>query len=295
MDYTACALCKRGCKVDRTRGERGFCGMGDSPVVARAALHYWEEPPISGDRGSGTVFFSGCSLGCIYCQNREISHGDGIEITEARLADIMLELEGGGAHNVNLVTPTHFVPSVIRAVKDARSRGLSVPVVYNTGSYDTVETIRALSETVDIFLPDFKYFREDSALRYSSATGYKENALEIIREMYRIVGRARFDENGIMTRGIIARILLLPGHTAEAKLALGALYREFGDEIYISLMGQYTPMPGMPAPLDRRVSHEEYRELLAYAERIGLKNGFTQELAAASESFIPPFDYTGVL
>ena len=267
--------------------------MGASAVIARAALHRWEEPPISAFRGSGTIFFSGCSLGCIYCQNREISRGDGEEITEKRLADIMLELQAQGAHNINLVTPTHFAPSIVCSVADARSRGLALPIVYNTGSYDTVETVKALRGTVDIFLPDFKYIREETAVKYSDAVGYPEAALAAIREMYRVAGEPRF-AGEVMTGGVIARILLLPGHVAEAKLALSALYRELGNGIYISLMSQYTPMPNMPPPLNRRASREEYRELVRYAEKIGVVNGFVQEWESASESFIPPFDRTGV-
>ena len=184
MQYENCSLCMRQCGVDRTRGERGFCRMGASPVIARAALHFWEEPPISATRGSGAIFFSGCSLGCIYCQNREISRGDGEEITEKRLADIMLELQAQGAHNINLVTPTHFAPSIVTSVKGARSRGLSIPIIYNTGSYDAVDTVRALRGTVDIFVPDFKYIREQTAIKYSSAVGYPEAALTAIREGY---------------------------------------------------------------------------------------------------------------
>ena len=269
--------------------------MGASPVIARAALHLWEEPPISGSRGSGAIFFSGCSLGCIYCQNREISRGRGVEVSVERLSEIMLELAAAGAHNINLVTPTHFAPSAACAVKTARARGLSIPIVYNTGSYDSVDTVKALRDTVDIFLPDFKYVREESAERYSAAPGYKEIALSAIREMRKIAGEPVFDSDGIMKRGVIVRILLLPGHVAEAKLALREIYREFSDGVYISLMNQYTPMPGMPPPLNRRVTREEYRDLVGYAEKIGVKNAFIQEFGTAEESYIPKFDNTGVL
>ena len=294
--YTSCKLCARECAVNREAGERGYCKMGAKPVIARAALHHWEEPPISGTRGSGAIFFSGCSLGCVYCQNREISGGAvGAEVSDERLAEIMLELEKKGAHNINFVTPTHFVPSLISAVREARERSLKIPIVYNTGSYDSLAAVEALRGTVDIFLPDLKYMRERSALEYSCAKGYTDNALRVIRAMREIAGEPVFDDDGIMLRGVIVRVLLLPGHVAEAKLAVGALYREFSDSVYISIMNQYTPMPGMKAPLDRRVTRSEYRELVGYAEKIGVRCAFVQELGAADESYIPEFDNTGVL
>lgn len=294
--YTSCKLCVRECAVNRVAGERGYCKMGASPVIARAALHHWEEPPISGTRGSGAIFFSGCSLGCVYCQNREISRGDvGAQVSEGRLAEIMLELEAAGAHNINLVTPTHFAPSIISSVREARERSLKIPIIYNTGSYDSLDTVRALRGTVDIFLPDLKYMREKSAVEYSFAKGYTDNALRAIRAMREIAGEPVFDDDGIMLRGVIVRVLLLPGHVAEAKLAVGALYREFSDGVYISIMNQYTPMPGMKPPLDRRVTRSEYRELVGYAEKIGVKNAFIQDFGTADKSYIPEFDNTGVL
>ena len=254
----------------------------------------WEEPIISGTKGSGTVFFSGCSLGCVYCQNREISRGaGGVTITTDRLSDIFLELAEAGAHNINLVTPTHYAPDVIRATAAARAKGLDVPIVYNTSSYDTKDTVRALSGTVDIFLPDYKYYRSETAKKLSYAEDYPDAALEAIREMVGVQPEPVI-ENGLMRKGVIVRILLLPGHVAEAKLALKRIYTEFGDRIYISLMSQYTPMPGMEAPLDRRVTRAEYSELVDYAIRLGVKNAFIQEGESASESFIPPFDRTGV-
>jgi putative pyruvate formate lyase activating enzyme len=264
--------------------------------VARAALHKWEEPPISGDVGSGTIFFSGCSLGCIFCQNREISRGpEGKKITEAELSKIMLNLQSDGAHNINFVTPTHYSPSIISATKMAREQGLIIPIVYNTGTYDTVESIKSLEGTVNIYLPDLKYYKPDTASKYSSAKDYFSVAKAAIAEMYRQVGSARFDEGGMMISGVIVRILLLPGHLAEAKLSLKYLLDTYGDGIYISLMNQYTPMPDMPSPLNRKVTHAEYDELLFYAEKLGLKNGFFQDFGTAEESFIPPFDCTGVV
>ena len=295
QSYKNCTLCARNCHADRSVGV-GYCRMSDRPTVARAALHMWEEPPISGTRGSGTVFFSGCSLSCIYCQNREISRGmSGVEITDERLAEIMLELEESGAHNINFVTPTHFIPNVREAILTARRLGLRIPIVYNTGSYENPSALRMLDGLIDVYLPDLKYFRSETAERLSSAPDYPAVARAAIAEMFRQSGRAEINEEGIMTRGTVVRILLLPGHVAEAKLSLKYLLDTYGDGIYISLMNQYTPMPNMPAPLDRKVTRDEYRQLTDYAVRLGLKNGFVQEWGTASESFIPPFDNTGVV
>lgn len=293
-EYERCTLCHRACGVNRYE-KLGFCKTGADVKLARAALHMWEEPPISGTRGSGTIFFSGCSMSCIYCQNREISRGDvGATVSTERLSGIMLELEDQGAHNINLVTPTHFTPTVIDAVALSRSMGLSIPIVYNTGNYDTKETLCSLSGTVDIYLPDAKYRVKRTARLYSSAEKYPEVFLENIAEMLLQTGGCSFDKDGIMKRGVITRVLLLPSHLAEAKLIVSDLYRAFGDDIYISLMSQYTPPGGMPSPLDRKVTRSEYNELVDYAMSIGVKNAFIQEGAAADESFIPPFDLRGV-
>lgn len=292
--YKECRLCARNCAVDRTEST-GYCKMKNEIYLTRAALHFWEEPPISGSNGSGTIFFSGCSLYCIYCQNREISRGRvGKAVSVDQLSDIMIDLEGQGAHNINLVTPTHFTPSIADALKIAKSKGLGIPIVYNTGSYDSSTALSLMDGLVDIYLPDLKYYSDKTAGELSCAEDYVANARAAISEMYRQVGEAVFDEKGMMTRGMIVRILLLPGHVAEAKLSLKYLYDTYGDSIYISLMNQYTPMPDMKPPLDRCVSRDEYRQLLDYAERIGLKNGFTQDFGTAKESFIPPFDNTGI-
>ncbi len=295
MSYKNCRLCARLCGADRESGELGYCKMSAEPHLARAALHLWEEPPISGERGSGTVFFSGCSLGCVFCQNSEISGGaSGLPVTPQRIAEIMLELEAAGAHNVNFVTPTHYAPTVAASVRIAKERGLSIPTVYNTGSYDTEETIRSLRGLIDIYLPDFKYWRSSTAEKYSAAPDYPEVAKAAIAEMVHQRGEAVI-EDGIMKSGVIVRVLLLPSHVAEAKLAVNYLLGTYGDKIFISLMNQYTPMKGMKPPLDRAVTHAEYGELVDYAVSRGLKNGFTQEWGTAKESFIPPFDNTGVL
>ena len=293
-EYTECRLCARSCGADRNAGRLGVCRAGADPVIARAALHMWEEPPISGTRGSGTVFFAGCSLGCIYCQNSTISRASyGKTVGIDRLSEIMLELEGQGAHNINFVTPTHYAPSIIAATKIARENGLTVPIVYNTSSYDTEETIRSLDGTVDIYLADYKYTLPRTAAAYSHAKDYPEVARIAIAEMVNQKGSAVI-EDGIMKSGVIVRVLLLPGHVAEAKLSVKYLYETYGDGIYISLMSQYTPMPGMPAPLDRPVTQAEYDELVDYAVKKGITNAFIQDGSSAKESFIPPFDSTGV-
>lgn len=270
--------------------------MGQTLKLARAALHMWEEPPISGTRGSGTVFFSGCSLGCVYCQNKTISQdGFGVEVPDGRLAEIMLELQAAGAHNVNLVTPTHYVPTIRDAILAARARGLTVPIVYNTASYETVATLKMLDGLIDIFLPDFKYVDARIAARYSHASDYPIVARDAIDEMVRQCPRVELDADGVMRRGVIVRVLLLPGHVANAKLAVKYLHQTYGDRIGISLMDQYTPCAGLPHPLDRRATREEYRSLVRYAQKLGITEGFVQEEGCASESFIPPFDTTGVL
>ena len=295
QEYEKCSLCHRDCGVNRYV-KTGYCRMPSTIYISRAAPHYWEEPPISGTNGSGTIFFSGCSLGCIFCQNRDISKGPiGQEISVEKMVDIMLNLEKRGVHNINFVTPTHYAPSIKQAVKNAKSRGLKIPIVYNTGSYDTVETIKSLEGAIDVYLPDLKYYRNSTSDKYSKAENYVNASREAISEMYRQVGKPKIDENGIMISGVIVRILLLPGHLAEAKLSLKYLIDTYGDGIYISLMNQYTPMPNMPAPLNRKVTRSEYDELLEYAEKIGLKNGFFQDFGTAEESFIPPFDGTGII
>ncbi len=295
--YTECRLCARECGVDRTRGERGFCQSGSEVRIARAALHAWEEPPISATRGSGTIFFVGCSLGCTFCQNREISRTNtkceqGIPVTPERLSDIMLSIERDGAHNINFVTPTHFAPSVISVTKKARAEGLKIPIVYNTGSYDSLETIRSLDGIVDIYLLDYKFHRESTAKALAHAQNYPEVARAVIREAHAQKPTPIFDANGIMQSGVIVRILLLPGHLAEAKLSVKYLYETYGDSIYISLMNQYTPMPNMQSPLNRRVTRAEYDELVDYALARGVKNAFIQSEGTADESYIPPFNLT---
>ncbi len=267
--------------------------------VARAALHMWEEPCISGEEGSGAVFFTGCSLRCVYCQNYSLSRGEtGKEISVKRLAEIFLELADQGANNINLVTPTHFVPQIIEALEMAKEEGLKLPIVYNTSGYERVEVLKKLKGLVDIYLPDFKYWEKESAKRYSMAGDYPEAAKAALREMVDQAPAPVFDERGIMRRGVIVRHLLLPGHVTEAKKIVEYLYKTYGDQIYVSLMNQYTPLDTLDADafpeLNRKVTKREYDRLVDYAIDLGVECGYIQEGETAMKSFIPPFTLNGV-
>lgn len=298
--YRNCHLCPRECGADRTAGERGVCGMGAEIKAARAALHFWEEPCLSGTEGSGTVFFNGCPLGCIYCQNHEISAGQsspGKILTEDELAEAFLRLQAQGANNINLVTAVHFIPSVRNALILAKERGLIIPVVYNSSGYEKQESLQMLEGLVDIWLPDFKYWEGETAAKYSRCPDYPEQAKEALREMVRQSGPPVFDAEGRMKRGIIVRHLVLPGQTGAAKRILRYLHDTYGDLIYISIMNQYTPMPGIEkqAPeLARRVPAADYEKVISFALRIGIELAFRQEGEAAEESFIPAFDGAGL-
>lgn len=293
-----CTLCPRACGADRTAGQKGYCGVSGTTVrAARAALHMWEEPCISGKHGSGTVFFSGCPLRCVYCQNRDIARaGAGKEITEERLSEIFLELQGKGAANINLVTPTHYTPQIVRAVEYARKKGLLIPIVYNCSGYESVETLRLLEGIVDVYLTDFKYMETESAARYSHAPDYPDVAKAALTEMFRQQPAPEFDESGMMRRGVIVRHLLLPGHLKNAKAVVKYVYEIYGKQVYLSLMNQYTPMPDMEQwpELNRKVTKREYERLVEFALELGVENGFIQEGKTAEESFIPPFDCEGV-
>lgn len=297
-EYENCRLCPRECGADRAAGEKGACGADNRLVVARAALHFWEEPCISGEAGSGTVFFSHCPLRCVYCQNAEISGGQaGIEITPGRLAEIFMELQGQGAANVNLVTPTHYVPHIAEALRTAKGGGLHIPAVYNCGGYESVRALRLLEGLVDVWLTDFKYMDGELAGCYSHAENYPAAAKDALAEMARQTGEAVFDDRGIMRRGIIVRHLLLPGGLEDSKAVVRYLFETYGDRIFLSLMNQYTPVHAerLPRELRRKVTEGEYEELVGYAVDLGVNNGFIQEGGTAEESFIPPFDLTGVL
>lgn len=295
-----CDLCPRKCLVDRKKGEKGICGQTENLKVARAALHFWEEPCISGDAGSGAVFFSGCPLHCVFCQNENIANGTvGKEISLERLVDIFLELQEKGANNINLVTPGHFVPQIVKALDQAKKEGLTLPVVYNTSSYETVDTIKRLEGYVDIYLPDFKYMSPVLSKKYSHAPDYAEVAKAAIAEMVRQTGKAVFvngDEDNLILRGTIVRHLTLPGCMEDSMQILKYLHETYGDTIYISIMNQFTPLSNLEKypELNRRITDEEYETLVDYAIDIGIENGFIQEGDTAEESFIPAFDCEGV-
>lgn len=293
-----CKLCPRNCGVNRMQEQRGFCGESDAVRVARAALHYWEEPVICGTKGSGAVFFTGCNLKCIFCQNESIAANEiGKEITVNRLADIFLELQEQGAVNINLVTASHYVPQVALALRQAKNKGLQVPVVYNTSAYEKVESLMLLDGLVDIYLPDMKYADAAMAKRYSNADNYPEVAKAAIAEMFRQVGRPVINkQSGLLQRGMIVRHLVMPEGVKNAKAVLEYLYQQYGDDIYISIMNQYTPLrqfTNYPA-LNRKVTKREYDRVINHAMEIGICNAFIQEGETAEESFIPAFDYEGV-
>lgn len=293
-----CRLCPRECKANRIAGKAGFCGVaGENIYLARAALHMWEEPCISGEDGSGTVFFSGCPLRCVYCQNHNIANATaGKAVKKERLAEIFLELQGKGANNINLVTPTHYTPEIIWAVKKARENGLKLPIVYNCSGYEKVETLKLLEGTVDIYLTDFKYMDKDAAKKYSNAPDYPDVAKEALKEMVRQTGEAEFLEDGMMRKGVIVRHLLLPGYVKNAKAVVQYVYETYGDSVFLSLMNQYTPLPQVEKfpEINRRVTEEEYEELVDFAIEIGVENGFIQEGETAKESFIPEFNNEGI-
>ena len=288
-----CTLCPRRCAAVRTETEGGgFCGMPALPVVARAALHHWEEPCISGTRGSGAVFFSGCSLRCVFCQNHSISHDRfGKPLSVPQLRQLFLDLIAQGAHNINLVTPTHFA----HAVAEALAEPLPVPVVYNCGGYERTETLRSLAGKIQIYLPDLKYADNALAERYSAAPDYFETATTAIREMVRQTGPCAFDSDGLMTSGVIIRHLLLPGALSNTKAVLDWIADTFAPgEVLVSLMAQYTPQPGAEGLLARRVTGAEYRAAVAYMENVGIQSGYTQEAASAQTAYTPDFDLTGL-
>lgn len=292
-----CSLCPRMCGTDRAAGQKGFCGGGNLVRVARAALHYWEEPCISGESGSGTVFFSGCTMRCVFCQNKEISRSEvGKEITIKRLAEIYLELAAKGANNINLVTPMHYAPQITAALDIARKNGLTLPIVWNTGGWERRESIAAVRDYADIWLSDFKYFDSSLGESLSKAPNYFSVAAAALDQMVKQTCEPVFDENGIMRRGVIVRHLMLPGHLDDTKNVLRFLYENYGDSIWISIMNQYTPMCSDPRfpELSRTVSDEKYNEAIDFACELGIENAFVQEGGTVGESFIPPFDLSGV-
>ena len=296
LSSSPCALCPRECMAERENGQKGYCLSDDRIFVARADLHMWEEPCISGKQGSGTVFFSGCNLRCVYCQNYEIAAGQrGRQVSIKELSEIFLELQKKGAANINLVTPDHYVLQAAEAVMEARKEGLAIPVVYNGSGYEKRDVIKRLSGIIDIFLTDFKYMDELLAEKYSKAPDYPVVAKSALDEMVKITGESVFDENGMMQKGTIVRHLLLPGHKKNAKNVIRYVYETYGDKVYVSLMNQYTPferLKGNPAykELCRKVTKREYETVVDYAINLEITNAFIQEGDTARESFIPEFD-----
>ncbi len=295
--YENCLLCPRKCGINRRTGQTGVCGVSSEIKVARAALHYWEEPCISGKRGSGAVFFSGCSLHCVFCQNREISDGKaGKVISKERLSDIFMELAVKGANNINLVTPGQYIPDIVWAVNDAKSRGMKLPIIYNTSGYENVTELKLLEGIVDVYLPDFKYMDSALSAMYSRAKDYPSVAKQALSEMVRQQPDVVIDDaTGLIQKGVIVRQLLLPGHVNDAKAVLKYLYDTYHDHVYISMMSQFTPIALKDYPeINRTVTRREYERLVDYALKIGITNAFIQEGDVAKDSFIPAFDCEGV-
>lgn len=295
--YENCLLCPRKCGINRSTGQTGICGVSSEIKVARAALHYWEEPCISGKRGSGAVFFSGCSLHCVFCQNREISDGkEGKVISKERLSDIFMELADKGANNINLVTPGQYIPDIVWVVNDAKSRGMKLPIIYNTSGYENVTELKLLEGIVDVYLPDFKYMDSTLSAMYSRAKDYPSVAKQALSEMVRQQPDVVIDDaTGLIQKGVIVRQLLLPGHVNDAKAVLKYLYDTYHDHVYISMMSQFTPIALKDYPeINRTVTKREYERLVNYALEIGITNAFIQEGDVAKDSFIPAFDCEGV-
>ena len=292
----SCNLCPRNCNVNRNNNEIGYCGAPNQMVIAKAYLHMWEEPFISGSVGSGTIFFSYCNLRCIFCQNYDIStlHKGNI-VSINRLKEICLELQEKGALNINLVTPTHYVPLIVEALKLAKKEGLTIPIIYNTSSYENISTIKLLDGIVDVYLPDLKYYDDNYGIKYSNCNNYFKYASRAIEEMYKQVGKCVFDNNGIIKKGVIVRYLMLPDNIEDSKNIIKYLYNKYKDNIYISIMNQYTPLRKLEYEnLNRKVSDTEYDELINYAYDLGVRNAYIQEGETQKESFIPDFDNEGI-
>lgn len=287
----SCVLCPKKCGINRYE-KKGYCGATNKIKLAYYSLHKWEEPVISGSNGSGTIFFSNCNLKCIYCQNKKISlDGYGKFISNKRLGEIMLELQEMGAHNINLVTPTHYIPQIATVLHKIKSKELKIPVIYNTSSYENIGTLKMMSNLVDIYLADLKYYDDELGKKYSSCDNYFEVATMAIDEMYRQVGKFELDNDGLLKKGLVVRVLILPGQTRDAKEIINYLYKTYGDDIYISIMNQYTPINKCKYDnLNRKVTDLEYDEVIDFAVTLGVKNAFIQEGDSANESFIPKFD-----
>lgn len=295
--YKNCSICPRNCRIDRTKGQIGYCQSGHEIKAALASVHMWEEPPISGSCGSGTIFFSGCNLRCVFCQNYTISsENSGKTISTERLSEIMLEQQARGVHNINLVTATHFIPSIIKAVQKAKNNGLKIPIVYNTGGYEKVESIKMLEGTVDIYLPDIKYFSSELSLKYSGASDYFDYASEAVLEMYRQTGNNIYDDNGIMKSGVIIRHMIMPSHREDSYKVLDWIRDNIGTEACVSLLSQYTPAYNAEKykEINRKLMSLEYTRVIEHFFDIGLKNGFMQEKSSAESKYTPIFDLSGL-
>lgn len=292
-----CRLCPRNCGINRLEGSLGFCKSGKNVRVARVSLHNWEEPCISGKTGSGTIFFSDCNLRCPFCQNYQISsEGVGKEISIERLSDLFLEQQEIGAHNINLVTPTHYVPQIIKALDIAKSNGLNIPIIYNTNSYENIETIKALKGYIDVYLPDLKYFNDKYSLKYSNAPSYFHHASKAIKEMITQVREIKINSEGLIEKGVLIRHLMLPGLLFDSKKVIDYIYTTFKDSVYISIMNQYTPMYNSSnfPEINKPLNPKHYDSIINYCLSIGVKNAFIQENGTCSKSFIPEFDLRGI-
>lgn len=288
-----CNMCPFKCNVTRTKENLGVCKIGNKIKISKISTHLWEEPCISGTKGSGTIFFTGCNLRCLFCQNYKISRKEarGDEITEEELANVFLEKQKEGVHNINLVSPTSYALYIKKAIIIAKEKGLKIPIIYNSNGYENVETLKELEGLIDVYLPDFKYADDDIAKRYSAVVNYTKNTLAAIKEMYRQVGNAKFDKNGIIKKGLVIRHLVLPNNLENTKKVLKSIAENIDRDIYISLMGQYIPKDEAVKyeELNRKITEQEYNEAIEYFFEVGLKNGFVQELSSADDKYIPKF------
>lgn len=289
----SCKICPHKCGINRLDGKIGRCKCDDKVKIALASLHFFEEPCISGEKGSGTIFFSNCNLNCIYCQNHEISQqSKGKEITIEHLADILIKQQNKGANNINLVTPTMYVPQIIKAIKIAKINGLKIPIIYNSNGYENVETIKLLKGYVDVYLPDLKYYSDELAKKYSNVDNYFKIATSAIKEMYNQVGTPEFDENGIIKQGVIIRHLILPNHTQNTKNILKWIKQNMPKDVYVSIMAQYFPTYKAKEDnlINRKLTHKEYNEIEKFLFTLNLENGYMQELGEHEEEYVPNFD-----
>ena len=295
MDYLfdKCMLCPRCCMVNRNRGELGFCKSSNKIKIAKAYLHMWEEPPITGKNGSGTIFFSNCNLRCMYCQNYYISEeGNGVEISIERFSEVCLDLQNRGATNINLVTPTHYLPLIIDGIKLAKKKGLKIPIVYNSSGYERKEIIELLDDVIDVYLPDFKYYDDEYAYKYSKCKDYFKYASESLEEMVKQKGKCVFDKEGNIVSGVIVRHLIIPDREEDSKKILNYLHKKYKNKIYISIMNQYTPVRKCKYDeLNNTVKEDKYDEIIDYAWNIGIRNAFIQDGETQSDSFIPKWDF----